>query len=68
MLRSSATVLFSTQCIRVPQGAPRTANVESKPLKPCGVVAVVAEMIDVECASDCASDVDSGCDDDGHLS
>lgn len=26
-----------------------------------------SEMIDVECASDCASDVDSGCDD-GHLS
>ena len=32
------------------------------------VVVVVTEMIDVECASDCASDVDSGCDDDGHLS
>jgi len=32
-------------------------------------VVVATEMIDVECASDCASDVDSGCDDDaGHLS
>jgi len=28
---------------------------------------VCTEMIDVECASDCVSDEDSGCDD-GHLS
>jgi len=33
----------------------------------CVVVVVVTEMIDVECASDCATDFDSGCDD-GHLS
>ena len=31
------------------------------------VLLCVTEMIDVECASDCVSDVDSGCDD-GHLS
>ena len=58
------TVLMDYITLHVPE---RIITVLSATYGLVAVGVVCAEMIDVECASDCVSDEDSGCDD-GHLS